>query len=208
MILSIIRTLTLTLLMSMTVNAVETKKQAPDFTLFGSDGKSYRLSQFKGKTVVLEWLNHGCPFVKKHYNKNYKNMQNLQKKHTNKDIVWLSIISSAEGKQGYSTPTQAELDKKEKGAQPTAILLDTMGKVGRLYEAKTTPHMFVVDAQGKIVYQGAIDNHPSTNPEDIPSAKNYVARALQWTMTPLSKLSANKSFSPGKTVPYGCSVKY
>ena len=203
-----IKIFALGLLMSTITNAVvQTGAPAPNFTLPASDGKTYQLNQFKGKIVVLEWLNHGCPFVKKHYDKRHNNMQNLQKKYTDKGVVWLSIISSAEGNQGYSTPQKAKSDRKEKGAHPTAILLDTKGEIGQMYGAKTTPHMFVIDPKGKIIYQGAIDDQPSTDIDDIPSAKNYVAKALNWTMAEPQKL-AQKAFSPGKIKPYGCSVKY
>lgn len=206
----ILRNIVLTvfsILLCLPAMAVETGKPAPDFSLPSSDGKTYKLSELKGKVVVLEWLNHGCPFVKKHYHEDHKNMQGLQKKYTGKDIVWLSIISSAEGKQGFSTPSQANKDRKEKGANSTAILLDPTGKVGKMYDAKTTPHMFVIDPKGTLVYQGAIDDTPTASPSDIPTAKNYVAMALDWAISPASA-GTNASFSPGSTKPYGCSVKY
>lgn len=187
--------------------SVQTGAMAPDFTLSGSDGKTYKLSQYKGKTVVLEWLNYGCPFVKKHYNQKHKNMQGLQKKYGGEDIVWLSIISSAEGKQGFSTPEQAEADRKANGAAPKAVLLDKDGKVGKLYDAKTTPHMFVIDPTGKLMYQGAIDDKPTADADDIPGAKNYVAMALDWLIKPAGARTPS-SFAPGSTKPYGCSVKY
>ncbi len=185
--------------------AIQTGKAAPNFSLPSSDGKTYKLSDQRGKVVILEWLNHGCPFVKKHYNERHKNMQKLQKKYTGKEVVWLSIISSAEGKQGYSTPAKANADRKDKGAKSTAILIDKFGKVGKMYDAKTTPHMFVINPKGMLVYQGAIDNKPSADPEDIPGATNYVTMALDWAISPAS---AKDSFSPASTKPYGCSVKY
>ncbi len=203
----IIFSLLVALLFSGTAVAVETGKPAPGFTLPGSDGKKYSLEQYKGKVVVLEWLNHGCPFVKKHYNEKYTNMQKLQKKYTGKEIVWLSIISSAEGKQGFSTPAKAEKDRKAKGASASAILIDKTGKVGRLYDAKTTPHMFVINPVGTLVYQGAIDDKPSADPADIPAAKNYVAKALDWAINP-ANAGSKSAFAPGSTKPYGCSVKY
>lgn len=185
--------------------AVKSGEMAPDFSLSSADGKTYKLADLRGKTVVLEWLNHGCPFVKKHYSKEQMNMQNLQKKYTGKGVVWLSVISSAPGKQGHSTAEKALQDQKEHGAAPTAILLDKDGKVGKAYDAKTTPHMFVINAEGKIAYQGAIDDKPTADTKDIPSAKNFVAGALDHVLD--SKLSA-KALAVNTTKPYGCSVKY
>jgi hypothetical protein len=155
---------------------VTTGAAAPDFTLTDTSGTSHKLSDFKGKTVVLEWVNHGCPFVVKHYVKG--NMQGLQADYTSKDVVWLSICSSAEGKQGYFTAQEWQKLNAEKGGKATAILLDAEGTVGKLYGAKTTPHMYVINAEGTLVYQGAIDDKPSTEADDIPGAKNYVKAAL------------------------------
>lgn len=174
-------------------------KAAPVFTAVDSNGKSHTLSDFKGKYVVLEWLNHGCPYVKKHYSA--KNMQKLQADWTAKGVVWLSIISSSEGKQGYSTPEQANKDMAEQGAKPTAILLDPKGDVGRLYGAKTTPHMFVVNPEGNLIYKGAIDSVKSADADDIAGATNYVQVALTEAM-------AGKPLTHTDTTPYGCSVKY
>ena len=174
-------------------------KPAPDFSLPSSEGKKVKLSDYKGKTVVLEWLNHGCPFVRKHYDS--KNMQQLQKKYSGKGVVWLSIISSAPGKQGHSSAAQAEADKKKNGASPSAIILDEKGEVGKLYGAKTTPHMYVVDAKGTLAYMGAIDDNSSADPEDVKTAKNYVSAALDSTM-------AGKKVETAQTESYGCSVKY
>ena len=176
-------------------------KPAPAFTLSGADGKTYSLSQFKGKTVVLEWLNHECPFVKKHYNPSQMNMQKLQKIATSKGVIWLSINSSAEGKQGHLTAADALLATTAKGASPTAVLLDPSGVVGKSYGARTTPHMFIIDGEGTLRYMGAIDSTPSTDPSDIPEAKNYVSQAL-------TELEAGKGISEPTTEPYGCSVKY
>jgi peroxiredoxin len=185
---------------------VKTGADAPMFNLRGANGQDYNLAQYKGKIVVLEWLNHGCPFVKKHYDAKLKNMQNMQAKYTkNSDVVWFSIISSAEGKQGFSTADGALKDAKTHGAAPTAILLDTTGKVGKLYDAKTTPHMFVIDKAGKVVYQGAIDDKASSDASDIPTSKNYVALALDQL---LDKDLAAKPLKFATTQPYGCSVKY
>jgi hypothetical protein len=174
-------------------------ERAPDFTAADSNGKNHTLSSYKGKIVVLEWLNHQCPFVKKHYGSGH--MQELQKTYTGKGVIWLSVISSAPGKQGYLTPEEANSVTKEKGAAPTAVLLDPLGAVGKLYGAKTTPHMFIINADGVLVYNGAIDDTPSTDLADIATAKNYVQSALD-------ELLAGKPVSEATSQPYGCSVKY
>ena len=179
--------------------AVEPGEEAPDFTLTDSKGTSHKLSDFRGKFVVLEWLNHECPFVKKHYGSG--NMQKLQKDYTAKGVVWLSIISSAPGKQGHRTGAQADADTKDKNAAPTAVLLDPAGEVGQKYEAKTTPHMFVIDKEGKILYAGAIDSINSTNPADVAKAENHVRQALDAAL-------AGKPVPTPQTKPYGCSIKY
>lgn len=173
--------------------------KAPDFTLPDSRGETRALSDARGKVVVLEWLNHGCPFVKKHYNTG--NMQKLQADAVKRGAVWYSVISSAPGKQGYSTPKEAEQDRKEKKSNATAVLLDPEGRVGRLYGARTTPHLFVIDAEGRVAYMGAIDSKPTTDPSDIEDAENYVAAALD-------AVFAGKKPDPASTKPYGCSVKY
>ena len=178
---------------------VEPGEAAPEFTLTDSKGTSHKLSDFRGKLVVLEWLNHECPFVKKHYSGG--DMQKLQKEYTAKGVVWLSIISSAPGKQGHRTGPQAEADTKDKDAAPTAVLLDPAGEVGQRYEAKTTPHMFVIDKEGKVIYAGAIDSIKSTNSADIAKAENHVRQALDAAL-------AGKPVPTPKTTPYGCSVKY
>lgn len=172
---------------------------APDFTGTDSNGKPHKLSQYKGKYVVLEWVNHGCPFVGKHYGS--KNMQELQKTWTGKGVVWLSVNSSAPGKQGHESGEQANKTLKEKGASPTALLLDPKGDIGKLYDAKTTPHMFVVDPKGTLVYAGAIDSVPSTEQSDIKKATNYVSQALTEAM-------AGKKVTLASTKAYGCGVKY
>jgi len=179
--------------------AVEPGEEAPPFTLTDSKGTSQTLSDFRGKFVVLEWLNHDCPFVKKHYGSG--NMQKLQQEYTAKGVVWLSIISSAPGKQGHRTGPQADANTKDKNASPTAVLLDPAGEVGQKYEAKTTPHMFVIDKEGKVLYAGAIDSINSTNPADIAKAENYLRQALDAAL-------AGKPVPTPKTKPYGCSVKY
>ncbi len=172
---------------------------APDFSLTDANGKVHKLSDYRGKIVVLEWINYGCPFVKKHYKTG--NMQALQQKYTQQGVIWLAICSSAPGKQGHYKPAEIVELKKEKKAHYTAYLIDESGKVGRLYGAKTTPHMFVIDAKGNLVYAGAIDDQPSTKTKTVKIAKNYVAQVLD-------KLLAGESFKPFMTTPYGCSVKY
>lgn len=182
-----------------TYAAVEPGEAAPEFTLADSKGTSHKLSDFRGKLVVLEWLNHECPFVKKHYSGG--DMQKLQKDYTGKGVVWLSIISSAPGKQGHRTGPQADADTKDKNAAPTAVLLDPAGEVGQTYGAKTTPEMFVIDKEGKVIYAGAIDSIKSTNSADIAKAENHVRQALDAAL-------AGKPVPTPKTQPYGCSVKY
>lgn len=177
----------------------EIGKAAPDFTLPDSHGENHSLSDYKGKIVVLEWLNHGCPFVRKHYDSG--NMQALQKEYAEKGVIWFSIISSAPGKQGYLTPEQANETIKEKNAAPAALLLDPEGSVGKLYGAKTTPHMFIISKEGELVYNGGIDDIRSTDVEDIAKAKNYVKIALD-------ELLAGKEVTVKTSQPYGCSVKY
>lgn len=179
--------------------SLETGKAAPDFTLVDTQGKSHSLADFKGKTVVLEWTNPGCPFVVKHYGSG--NMQALQKAYTAKGVVWLSICSSATGKQGHMSPDDWNKTLAKEGSAPTALLLDEDGKVGRLYGAKTTPHMFVIDNGGRVVYEGAIDSIKSPNAGDIPKAANHVKAALD-------EVLAGKPVTLPVTTPYGCSVKY
>jgi hypothetical protein len=179
--------------------AVKIGEPAPGFTATDSNGKQVTLDQFKGKYVVLEWHNQGCPFVVKHYKSG--NLPKLQKEWTAKQVVWLAVISSAPGKQGYVDGAGANLDMKTHDAAPTATLLDPKGELGRLYGAKTTPHMYIINPQGRLIYNGAIDDKPSTEPADIPGSKNYVAQAL-------SEAMAGKPVSQPTTTPYGCSVKY
>ena len=172
---------------------------APAFELRDADGKNVKLSDYKGKFVVLEWVNFQCPFVGKQYGSG--NMQALQKKYTGMGVVWLSICSSAPGKQGNVTGEEAEELVKEKDAAPSRFLLDPKGKVGKAYGAKTTPHMFVIDPKGIVVYNGAIDDKPSTRREDVATAKNYVVAALDASMS-------GRKVALAATQPYGCSVKY
>lgn len=181
------------------VAAPQIGSPAPEFTLTDSNGTSHKLSDFKGKFVVLEWLNHGCPFVQKHYDGG--NMQGLQKDYTGKDVVWLSIVSSAPGKQGHMSPEETNKAKEEKGSAATAILLDEDGTVGQLYDAKVTPELYVINPEGTLIYMGAIDDKKSVDAADVAGAKNYVKQALDEAM-------AGKPVSEPTTTPYGCSVKY
>lgn len=178
---------------------LKTGEAAPAFEAVDSAGKKHKLSDFKGKYVVLEWLNHGCPFVKKFYGAG--KMQELQANYTKKGVVWLSILSSAPGKQGYGTSREVAQEQKEKGSKATAVLLDADGKVGKSYGARTTPHMFVINPEGKIVYQGAMDDQPSTDAKTLSGAKNYVVAALDLSL-------AGKPVAKTDSEPYGCGVKY
>lgn len=172
---------------------------APAFTATDSNGNTVNLEDFKGKLVVLEWTNDGCPFVKKHYETN--NIQKLQKKYTDEGVVWLSVISSAEGKQGYVTGEQANALTTSREASPTAVILDPKGELGQLYGAKTTPHMYVVDKEGTLVYAGAIDDNDSMRQSTVETAKNYVSSTLD-------ALMAGSAVEVAETQAYGCSVKY
>ena len=178
---------------------LEINKPAPNFTLAGADGKKYSLADFAGKWIVLEWANLDCPFVKKHYGS--KNMQNLQKEFVGKNVVWLTICSSAPEKQGHYVGDALTSKIKEAGLNSTAFLSDADGTVGKSYGAKTTPHMFVVDPKGVLVYAGAIDDKPSTKPEDVAGANNYVRAALNAGMK-------GEVILVSSTPSYGCSVKY
>jgi peroxiredoxin len=192
-------TLLCALCLSAQLQAAKIDAPAPEFTLTGSRNQTVSLSDFKGKLVVLEWTNNECPFVRKHYESG--NMQKLQRDYTAKDVVWLSIVSSAPGKQGHVTGDQAEELTRSRKAAPTAVLLDPTGKVGQSYGAKTTPHMFIVDKEGVLRYAGGIDSIKSTDQADVKTAKNYVAQAL-------NELLAGKPVSEPATAPYGCGVKY
>ena len=175
-------------------------QSAPDFTLKDASGKTVKLSDFKGKHVVLEWTNPGCPFVQKHYNSN--NMQSLQKDATAKGVVWLSINSTNKSASDYLEPDRlnAKMNGEWKGAS-SYVLMDESGKAGMAYEAKTTPHMYVIDPSGKLVYAGGIDDKRSANPADVKTAKNFVRAALDETL-------AGKPVSVATSTPYGCSIKY
>jgi peroxiredoxin len=174
-------------------------KPAPGFTATDTKGESHALSDFRGKTVVLEWTNHGCPYVQKHYDTG--NMQALQKEATDDGVVWLSVISSAPGKQGHVSPARADGLTKERDADPTAVMLDPEGEVGRAYDARTTPHMYVIDPEGKLVYMGAIDDQPTARHSSVEGARNYVREAL-------TALENGEEIAEPVTRAYGCSVKY
>lgn len=180
------------------VAAPQVGAPAPAFRAVDSNGKTRSLSEFKGKTVVLEWTNAECPFVKKHY---AGNMQSLQKSATKDGVVWLSVNSGAPGKQGHVDGAGANAVIKAKGAAPTAYLLDPDGAIGRAYAAKTTPHMYVIDPTGKLVYMGGIDDTPTPNPADVKTAKNYVTAAL-------ADVKAKRPVAVSSSKPYGCAVKY
>ncbi len=172
---------------------------APDFQLKDTTGKTVKLADFKGKHVVLEWTNPGCPFVVKHYGS--QNMQGLQKEFTAKNVVWLSISSTAKGHYDYLEPTALAAKYKDWGSAPSAMLMDDAGTVGTAYGARTTPHMYVIAPDGKLVYAGGIDDKRSANPADVKDAKNFVRAALGESM-------AGKPVSTTTATPYGCSVKY
>ncbi len=181
---------------------VKTGSPAPDFSLPGNDGKTYKLSDFKGKIIVLEWLNHECPIDSKHYVGGAKgNMQTLQRYAKDKGVIWFSVISSGKGQQGYEDAKGATADVAKFDAAPLAVLLDPDGKVGHLFDAKTTPHMFIINQAGEVVYQGGIDDRDPPTPADIPKSKPYFKNALD-------EVLAGKKVTISDTKPYGCSVKY
>lgn len=171
---------------------------APDFTLEDTAGKPVTLSRFKGQPVVLEWTNPGCPFVRKHYS---GNLQALQKAYTGRGVVWLAINSTEDASADYLTPPQLARWMQEKNAAPTATLMDDEGRVGQAYGARVTPHMYIVNAQGVLVYAGGIDSIPSARVADIDKATNYVRQGLD-------ELLAGQPLSKPTSLPYGCSIKY
>ncbi len=177
----------------------KTGEPAPQFTATASNGKTVRLADYRGKYVVLEWHNNGCPYVGKHYKSG--NMQKLQKQWTGRGVVWLTILSSAPGEQGYMTANEENDYITKVQAAPTAALLDPTGQIGHLYDAKTSPQMVVINPQGVVIYDGAIDDKPTTDLEDVPGATNYVNLALEQSI-------AGKQVETPTTRPYGCSVKY
>ena len=186
-------------LSTLIAHAANPGQPAPDFTLTGTDGKSAKLSDHKGKWVVLEWVNPGCPYVQKHYDS--KNMQALQKEYADREVVWLAVNSTKPSHYDYMKPVVLQGWMKEKDGAPRATLMDEDGKVGRAYDARTTPHMYIVNPEGKIAYVGAIDDKRSANPADVKPAKNYVRVALNEGL-------AGKPVSTASTAPYGCTVKY
>ena len=190
---------TLSLVSANALAKVSIDAPAPDFTLQDKNGKQVSLSDFKGKHVVLEWTNHLCPYVKKHYESN--NMQALQQKYTEQDVVWLSIISSAPGKQGYVEADEAKALTESRNASPSHVLFDPEGDVGKAYSAKTTPHMYIIDPEGDLVYAGGIDSIKSAYPADIPKAEAFFDLAMA------ADLKGEKIAKP-LTPPYGCSIKY
>ena len=187
--------------LSTMAQAAASGEAAPAFEVQDSQGKTHKLSDYAGKHVVLEWTNPGCPFVQKHYKSG--NMQKLQKEWTDTGVVWFTVTSAAPGKSGHNTPAWWNEYVTKQGIAATALLLDDSGTVGRAYGAKTTPHVFVIDGAGKLVYQGAIDDKPSTDQADIKAAHNYVKEAME-------HLAAKpaKAIATAETQPYGCSVKY
>ncbi|MDB5970921.1 MAG: thioredoxin family protein [Hydrocarboniphaga sp.] len=187
------------LLVNQAYAAAQVGALAPDFQVAGADGQTHSLSDYRGRFVVLEWTNAECPFVRKHYSSG--NMQSLQQEAARDGTVWLTIISSAPGQQGYVDAAEALRLTEKRKALPTAVLLDEQGTAGHLYDAKTTPQMFVIDPKGTLIYAGAIDSTPGTDPTDIATSKNYVKLAL-------SEARAGKPVTEAVTKPYGCSVKY
>ena len=179
--------------------AAKVGEPAPDFTAPSTTGSPVSLGSYKGKIVVLEWTNHECPYVRKHYETG--NMQTLQREATSQGVIWLTLISSAKGEQGYVTAAQADELTRSRKASPTAVLLDEPGVVGRIYGATNTPHMYVVDRTGMLVYAGAIDDRPTTRRADVPGANNYVRAALD-------AVAASQPVKTPITRAYGCTVKY
>ena len=191
--------LALALSISLPALAINPGQPAPDFTLTDTAGKTVKLSDLKGKYVVLEWVNPDCPYVRRHYNT--ANMPGLQKEFGAKNVAWLAINSTREGHSEFKSPQQMDAWMKKTGGAPAATLLDRDSKVGRLYGAETTPHMYVIDKTGKLVYMGGIDDKPSPDPETLKTAKNYLVAAL-------SDVKAGRPVTQAVTRPYGCSVKY
>lgn len=179
--------------------AVETGAQAPAFSLQDANGQTRTLAEFRGRTVILEWTNHGCPYVRKHYDAGA--MQALQRDATADGVVWLQVISSARGEQGYLDGPGALARVRTDNASPSATLLDPAGVMGRAYGARNTPQMFIIGPDGVVLYQGAIDDRPSARPSTLEGAHNYVRAAL-------ADIAAGRPVQVAETTPYGCSVKY
>ena len=184
---------------TITADAADVGKPAPDFAVKDAKGGKVSLAELKGKVVVLEWNNFGCPFVVKHYSS--KNMQKLQETYTAKNVVWVTINSGSKASGSYLEPAEYVKKAEEQGSKATHLVVDELGVLGKTYGAKTTPHMYVIDANGTLVYNGAIDSKKSTDAADIASSTNHVAQALD-------EILAGKPVSTAKTEPYGCSVKY
>lgn len=179
---------------------------APAFSAVGSDGKTYTLSEFKGKTVVLEWTNRDCPFAQKHYRTG--NMQKQQAEAAQQDVVWLSVMSSAPGKEGYMLAPAVRAWKASVGSKAMDVLLDPSGTVGKAYGARTTPDMYIIDKDGKLAYMGGIDNRPSAWLGQTDRAKQEIAEAKPYVKMALADLAAGRPVATPVTVPYGCTVKY
>jgi peroxiredoxin len=195
----IIITLMMALLATQSAFAAKVGTSAPAFQGIDGEGKAISLEQFKGKYVVLEWYNKNCPYVKAQYGSG--SMQKTQAEWTGKGVVWLSIASSAPGKEGYMDAEEVKKDLENSHSARTALIVDADGKIGKAYDAKTTPHMFVIDPQGKLIYNGAIDNHQTTESSEVPKSTNYVSLAL-------SEAMAGKKLTKQSSKPYGCGVKY
>jgi len=191
--------ITLALVTGSAIAAPRVGEPAPDFTGVDTQGKTHRLADYRGKTVVLEWTNHDCPYVRKHYGAG--NMQEQQREAAAQGVIWLSVISSAPGQQGHVSPAEADELTRSRKAAPHAVLLDPEGRIGRAYEAKTTPHMYIIDEAGKLVYMGGIDSLATADPADIPKATQYVRVALK-------ERAAGQPISAPATRSYGCWVKY
>lgn len=191
--------ITLALVTGSAIAAPRVGEPAPDFTGMDTQGKTHRLADYRGKTVVLEWTNHDCPYVRKHYGAG--NMQEQQREAAAQGVIWLSVISSAPGEQGHVSPAEADELTRSRKAAPHAVLLDPEGRIGRAYGAKTTPHMYIIDDAGRLVYMGGIDSITTADPADIPKATQYVRVALR-------ERAAGQPVTTPVTRPYGCSVKY
>lgn len=197
--LGLLMAVAVSMVLAFPASAARVGEKAPDFRATDSNGVEHSLSQYAGKYVILEWHNNGCPYVRKQYNSG--NMQKLQKEWTARGVIWLTVISSAPGMQGYVTAEEENAYLKQADAAPTAALLDPSGKLGHLYDAKTSPHMFIIDPSGTLIYDGAIDDQPTPDPASIAGATNYVSQALTESL-------AGKPVSVPTSRPYGCSVKY
>jgi len=183
------------------------EKPAPDFTLEDIDGEKHSLSEYEGKYVVLEWLNFQCPYVAQHYGSGH--MQKLQEQYTDEGVVWLSIVSSAKGKQGYHPPEKMKEQKRKHDGKMSAILMDPSGEVGRAYGARTTPHMYVINPEGELLYKGGIDDWATADTgSPVPSETYIKEEAMNYVENALNQAMGREEVSPKTAKPYGCSVKY